>query len=127
MKIKSLKSSVASMNLIVPIDGMITIDGNGIAEVSEQCAKTLVEMTNDWGYLDDTQIVPEETPETSENSADSNDETETEEEGISKQDLAKLSYKQLRETAVESGFPEGEWGKLKKDLLVEYLFKKMSE
>lgn len=127
MKIKSLKSSVASMNLIVPIDGMITIDGNGIAEVSEQCAKTLVEMTNDWGYLDDTQIVPEETPETSENSADSNDETETEEEGISKQDLAKLSYKQLRETAVESGFPEEEWGKLKKDLLVEYLFKKMSE
>lgn len=50
MKIKSKNPKVASMKLIVPIDGEITIDADGVAEVSPKCAIQLVTGTNDWAY-----------------------------------------------------------------------------
>jgi len=50
MKIKAKNPNIASMKLIVPIDGLITIDANGEVEVSTQCALCLVKNTNDWEY-----------------------------------------------------------------------------
>ena len=50
MKIKAKNQNVASMELIVPVDGRISIDANGVAEVSAKCAAALVKGTNDWDY-----------------------------------------------------------------------------
>ena len=41
MKIKAKNQNVASMELIVPVDGRISIDANGVAEVSAKCAAAL--------------------------------------------------------------------------------------
>lgn len=145
MKIQSKNDSVKSMKLIVPIDGMIVIDENGMTDVSENCAEILVTMTNDWEYVEEKEkkhstketeekeVTDSEEEENDANgeetdSEDENSESEEDEEGtVSVDELRKLTYKQLRETASEAGFPEEEWGKLKKELLVQYLMKKMSE
>lgn len=50
MKIKAKNQNVASMELIVPVDGRISIDANGVADVSAKCAAALVKGTNDWEY-----------------------------------------------------------------------------
>ena len=52
MRIKSKNSNIASMKLIVPVDGIITIDENGEVEVSTACAELLVNNTNDWQYAE---------------------------------------------------------------------------
>ena len=43
MKIKAKNSDIKSMKLSVPLDGIIEIDANGVAEVSTKCGKMLIE------------------------------------------------------------------------------------
>ena len=50
-EIKAKNSHVKSMKLNVPYDGIIEINANGIAFVSEKAAKALVNGTNDWEYV----------------------------------------------------------------------------
>ena len=50
MKIKAKNPKISSMKLIVPIDGEISIDANGVTDVSPKCAIALVTGTNDWNY-----------------------------------------------------------------------------
>ena len=38
MKIKAKNPKNSSMQLIVPVDGLITIDANGVTDVSAKCA-----------------------------------------------------------------------------------------
>jgi len=48
MKIQAINKNIKSMKLSVPVDGLIEIDENGMAEVSSKCGKMLIEGTNDW-------------------------------------------------------------------------------
>ena len=59
MKIKAKNPKIASMKLIVPVDGEISIDGNGVADVSAKCAVALVTGTNDWAYASKAKNAPE--------------------------------------------------------------------
>ncbi len=110
MKIKAKNSKVASMKLCVPVDGVISIDVDGVANVSPKCAEILVKGTNDWGYVVE--------------------ETETKEENVSKEEYAKefssMKFDELQQIASEAGFPEAEWSRLSKKLLIAYLVEKTS-
>ena len=78
MKIKAKNPNIASMKLIVPIDGLITIDAKGETEVSTQCALCLVKNTNDWEYatkpIEEVTTEPED--ETSEIGTENAEESE---------------------------------------------------
>ena len=129
MKIKAKNPNVVSMELIVPIDGRISIDAKGIADVSAKCAAELVKNTNDWDYL--TKKDEEVENETSGESADEVDD-EVEDEKDEREEfvahLDSLTFAQLQDFAKEGGMPEEEWKKLtSKKLLKEYLLKKFDE
>lgn len=70
MKIKAKNSKIASMKLIVPVDGEITIDANGVADVSGKCAVALVNGTNDWEYATKAKNAPKEANEDEEEDDD---------------------------------------------------------
>lgn len=119
IKIKAKKESVRSMNLIVPIDGMITIDGNGEVEVSEQCAELLTTCTSDWEALEPIN------DENSENDAndDNNDGNEDERDILEKR-VKKSNAEELKDICKEMEFPEEEWEKLSKKNLQKYIMDK---
>lgn len=128
MKIKAKNSKVVSMKLIVPIDGLIDIDGNGIADVSPKCAVQLVNSTNDWEYL--KKNVPEKEAEDID---EDDDELEDENEESSERDafqegLKAMKLEEMKDVATEAGYPEEEWKKLtSKKLMSAYLMKKFDE
>lgn len=130
MKIKAKNPNVVSMELIVPIDGRISIDAKGIADVSAKCAAELVKNTNDWDYL--TKAKDDEVEdETSGEGADEVDD-EVEDKKDKREELAAyldtLTFAQLQDFAKEGEMPEEEWKKLtSKKLLKEYLLKKFDE
>lgn len=136
MKIVSKGKKVTSTKLIVPIDGMIEIDNEGIADVSAKCAAILVNNTNDWDFLrkqKETEVV-EETEETTEEETEQEETTEEETEETEEQSEEKMleelnnsSLEQLRSMCAEAGFPEKEWKNLSKKLLVKYMLKKYQE
>lgn len=126
MKIKAKNQNIASMKLIVPIDGLITIDANGEAEVSPKCAVLLVSNTNDWQY------VGKAAKEVTEGHDEENDDEGTKNVEKSERELLEEKVKtakiaELKEMCVEAEFPEDEWKSLSKALLSAYILKKYDE
>ena len=125
MKIKARNSKVASMKLCVPVDGVIDIDANGVAEVSPKCAAVLVKGTNDWDYVKKAAAEKEVEEE--------EDDTEDVGEDLSDRErfsnwLDSLSVSQMKDYAKEGNLPEDEYEKLSsKKLMKEYLLKKYDE
>lgn len=116
MKIKAKNPAVKSMKLIVPIDGMIDIDANGIAEVTEKAAELLVNKTNDWSYIDsdvkkqaEKEIVDEDAQVVA--------------------GIKKMKIEEMIAMAKEAEYPEAEWNKFsqKPKLMAAYLIKKYNE
>ena len=115
MKIKAKSPSLVSSKLIVPFDGAIDIDANGVADVSPQAAEILVNGTSDWSYLSDVKVEADE--------ADAN-ENKSVIDGIKSMPIADLLI-----MAAEAGYPESEWSKFstKPKLMAGYLIKKYNE
>lgn len=141
MKIQATKSSIKSMRLCVPFDGIIEIDEKGIADVSAKCAVELVKNTSDWKYVgksedaektpkDDAKEVkepetdkPVEEPE-KDAEAEENDGEEDAEE-LTADKLKTLKATELRAMCEEAGYPEDEYKDLKKSELIDYLLAKL--
>ena len=120
MKIKSKNPKLASMKLNVPVDGQISIDANGIADVSAKCAVILVKGTNDWEYLSKKAEVAETEEEEEEGEVTDRDKFETH--------LKTLKLEELKSLAEEGDMPREEWEKLgSKKLMMAYLLKKYDE
>ena len=130
MKIKAINPKVVSMKLIVPIDGTIEIDSNGIADVSPKCAVLLVKNTSDWSYVGNEPDEVDNTEETetgaegTENVATKTEKTERE---LLEEKLTTAKINEIREMCSEAGFPKEEWEKLSKKLLTAYVLKKFDE
>lgn len=135
MKIKAKNSKIASMKLCVPVDGVISIDHSGVAEVSPKCAALLVKGTNDWEYLKKSAAKTEEEEKTSTDEVEEPeaDEEETEEDGKSDRErfeayLDGLTVAQMKDYAKEGNLPAEEYDKLSsKKLMKAYLLKKYDE
>ena len=98
------------MKLIVPIDGLIDIDGNGIADVSPKCAVQLVNSTNDWEYL--KRMFLKKKRKTSMKSDELEDENEESSERDAFQEgLKTMKLEEMKDVATEAGYPEEEWEK----------------
>jgi hypothetical protein len=122
MKIKAKNQGVASMELIVPVDGRITIDANGVAEVSAKCAAVLVKGTNDWEYAKKATVVEEDDEEEDDNGGGASDREKFEAH------LDTLTLAQMKDLAKEGEMPEEEYEKLNsKKLMKAYLLKKYDE
>lgn len=121
MKIKAKNQNVASMELIVPVDGRISIDANGVAEVSAKCAAALVKGTNDWDYAKKATAAQDDEEE------DDNEGEVTDRERFETH-LDTLTLAQMKEYAKEGEMPEEEYEKLNsKKLMKAYLLKKYDE
>ena len=121
MKIKAINPKISNTKLIVPIDGIIVVDTEGVAEVSAKCAVQLVNNTSDWEYLKSGSEEVEDEQE---------DETEQIEEHRSelKDQLDEMKLSEMKEMAEEAGLPEEEWKKLgSKKLMSAYLLKKFDK
>lgn len=135
MKIKAKNSKIASMKLCVPVDGVISIDHSGVAEVSPKCAALLVKGTNDWEYLKKSAAKTEEEERTSTDEVEEPEaeEEETEEDGKSDRErfesyLDGLTVAQMKDYAKEGNLPAEEYDKLSsKKLMKAYLLKKYDE
>ncbi len=122
MKIKAKNQNVASMELIVPVDGRISIDANGVAEVSAKCAAALVKGTNDWDYAKKATAVDDEEED------DDNEGGEPSDRERFEAHLDTLTLAQMKEYAKEGEMPEEEYEKLNsKKLMKAYLLKKYDE
>ena len=118
MKIKAKNPrAVANVRLIVPCDGLITIDGEGCVEVSAACAEALVKGTADWDYAE-----VKEAPASEEEVEEPDVELTEREEFASK--LESMTVAQMKDLCREGGFPEEEWKSLKKATLAAYLLDK---
>lgn len=117
------------MKLCVPVDGVIDIDANGIAEVSPKCATALVKGTNDWEYVKKSNSEEEKKVD----EVDEVDDTEAAGEELSDRErfsswLDSLSVSQMKDYAKEGNLPEDEYEKLSsKKLMKAYLLKKYDE
>lgn len=135
MKIKAKNSKIASMKLCVPVDGVISIDHSGVAEVSPKCAALLVKGTNDWEYLKKSAAKTEEGEKTSTDEVEEPEaeEEETEEDVKSDRErfeayLDGLTVAQMKDYAKEGNLPDEEYDKLSsKKLMKAYLLKKYDE
>lgn len=135
MKIKAKNSKIASMKLCVPVDGVISIDHSGVAEVSPKCAALLVKGTNDWEYLKKSAAKTEEEEKTSTDEVEEPEaeEEETEEDVKSDRErfeayLDGLTVAQMKDYAKEGNLPAEEYDKLSsKKLMKAYLLKKYDE
>ena len=141
MKIQATKSSIKSMRLCVPFDGIIEIDEKGVADVSAKCAVELVKNTSDWKYVgkseDAEETLKDDAKEVKESETEKPvDETEksaeTEENGdeedadeLTADKLKALKATELRAMCEEAGFPEDEYKDLKKSELIDYLLAKL--
>lgn len=128
MKIKAKNNTVKSMQLMIPYDGIIEIDNEGIAEVSEKAAKVLVECTNDWEYADEkeTDVETDNVDETATSEADTTETATSEEKDDEIIDgIRNMSLDAMITMATEAGYPEKDWKKYaKKDkLMAAYLIK----
>ena len=126
MKIKAKNQNIASMKLIVPIDGLITIDANGEAEVSPKCAVLLVNNTNDWQYVGKAAKEVTEDPYEKDD-AEGTENVEKSERELFEEKVKTAKIAELKEMCVEAEFPEEEWKSLSKALLSAYILKKYDE
>ena len=101
--------------MIIPFDGLITIDSEGQVDVSTQAARTLLLQTEDWEEVG-VSIIPVSGEEKSE-----------EEQVISS--IKKMSMLDMIALAVGAEYPEAEYAKFKnKDKLMQgYLIKKYND
>lgn len=120
-EIKALNPHVRGMKLIVPFDGTIEINSQGIAIVSEKAAEALVRGTNEWDYV---------------NKVNSKDKTENNDSNIEKSEdelvvagIKKMKLEDMLNMAREAGYPEKEWERFskKEKLMAAYLIKKYNE
>ena len=113
MKIHAKNETVKSTKLILPIDGLITIDKDGIAEVSDKCGEILINSTNDWLAMGKTTKtdVPEED--------DKKDERELFVDKLNASTIA-----ELKAMCAEAECPEKEWKSFGKKDLIPYLLAK---
>lgn len=128
MKIKAKNSKIASMKLCVPLDGVIDIDKDGMADVSAKCAILLVNGTNDWEYAkkpvneESKDVKDENSSETLENGEEENDDSKFE------SFLDGLTVAQMKDYAKDANLPKEEYDKISsKKLMKAYLLKKYSE
>ena len=113
-KIKSINPQVKGIQLQVPIDGLISVDANGFAVVSDKCAELLIKGTSDWESAD------------AEHGADDAEEQDF----ITK--VKKMTLDEMVKLCEELGFDQNEYKKLlgkktSEKLLAGYLIKKYSE
>ena len=107
------------MNLILPVDGLKTIDSNGVVDVSGKCAVALVNGTNDWEYLSKAKDVEAEEEET---------EDELDERAELEAKLKGMKLEEMKDMAKEGGLDEEEWGKIStKKLMISYILQKFDE
>lgn len=126
MKIKAKNQNIASMKLIVPVDGLITIDAKGETEVSTKCAVLLVNNTNDWEYVGKAaKGVTEESEE--ETTEEGTENVEKSERDLLEEKVKSAKVSELKDMCVEAEFPEEEWKNLTKNLLAAYILKKYDE
>ena len=133
MKIQAKNQDIKSMKLSVPVDGLIEIDENGIAEVSEKCGTMLILGTSDWKEFKAGKGTGD-TEKDGEQDAEDVDEAKkpsTDKEII--EGLNKMPLEACIATAKEAGYPETEWGKLIKNekaaekLMQKYLVRKYKD
>jgi hypothetical protein len=125
MKIKAKKSNITNVKLIVPIDGLISVDKDGVADVSAKCATTLVKCTNDWDFFKGSKSEKEEvSDESNEVNEDQPEEKNSEREEMEAH-LDTLNLAEMKEYAKEAEFPESEYEKINsKKTMKAYLLKK---
>lgn len=122
MKIRLKDGKSRSIKLIVPIDGLITIDENGIAEVSSKCAVILVTSTNDWEYVKKKVENEEEQKE------DLNNDGELSEREQFIAGLNDMSFQDMKDMSIEAEYPSEEWKNITtKKLMALYLLKKYDQ
>lgn len=114
-KIKSINPQVKGIQLQVPIDGLISVDANGFAVVSDKCAELLINGTNDWESADSKHAAEDDAEE---------------QDFITK--VKKMSLDEMVKLCEELGFDQNEYKKLlgkktSEKLLAGYLIKKYSE
>lgn len=125
MKIKAKNNKIASMKLCVPIDGVISIDHEGVAEVSTKCATLLVKGTNDWDYLKKNSIESAVVTEVKDEVEEKDDINEREKFETY---LDGLSFVQMKDYAKEAKLPETEYNSLtSRKLMKAYLLKKYDD
>ena len=115
MKVRIKTKSIKSTKLIMPIDGLVEIDADGIAEVSEKCAEIMVNKTNSWEMVDGAVEAETEESETAE--------TETEETRADfEKKIRLMKFADLKEFAIESGCDKNEVDSItSKKEMVNYL------
>lgn len=114
-KIKSINPQVKGIQLQVPIDGLISVDANGFAVVSDKCAELLINGTSDWESADAEHVAEDDAEE---------------QDFITK--VKKMSLDEMVQLCEELGFDQNEYKKLlgkktSEKLLAGYLIKKYSE
>lgn len=120
-EIKALNPNVKGMKLIVPFDGTIEINAEGVATVSEKAAEALVRGTNDWKYVN------KGNPKSNLENTESNAEKSEDEMVVA--GIKKMKLDEMINMAREAGYPEKEWERFakKEKLLAAYLIKKYNE
>ena len=142
MKIKAINPTIVAMQLIVPIDGLISIDKNGIADVSPKCATMLVKGTSDWAFVSgkstaekDAEVEEQsQEPQVEDEVVDAASETETtdEDEENERKEIDKMfvgmSLEEMKKYAAEAGIAESEYASINtKKLMRAFLLKKYDE
>ena len=137
-KIKAIDSQVKGMKLCVPVDGIISIDAEGIAVVSDKAAKILIEGTNDWKMADEGKDAgtDDKSGEKAKKTAEKSPATESKENEDAEADevvegIKKMNLEELVAMAEEAGYDKAEWkkfanktGKTGIKLMSAYLIKK---
>lgn len=119
MKIKAKKASVKAMKLCVPIDGVIDIDHNGIADVSPKCAAHLVSGTSDWDYIRKAVETAEEEAE------DENGDGELSEREQFEAGLKTVSLAEMKDMAADANLDPEEYESITtKKLMIAYMLNK---
>lgn len=120
-EIKALNPNVKGMKLIVPFDGIIEINAEGVATVSEKAAEALVKGTSDWEYTNEGNSKPKI------ENIESN--VEKSEDEVVVAGIKKMKLDEMLTMAREAGYPEKEWERFakKEKLMAAYLIKKYNE
>lgn len=143
MKIKAINPTIVAMQLIVPIDGLISIDKNGIADVSPKCATMLVKGTSDWAFVSgkstaekDAEVEEQsQEPQVEDEVVDDASETETTEEKVEENERKEIekmfvgmSLEEMKKYAAEAGIAESEYASINtKKLMRAFLLQKYDE
>lgn len=130
MKIKAKNLKSASTKLIVPFDGLIDVNVNGIAEVSEKCGSILLEQSSDWELVEEggkNKTTNSKKGAEADKTAD--DTSAVDETAQIIAGLKAMTLEDSIELAKESGYPESEWKKFaaKQNLMAAYLVKKFKD